>query len=151
MSSLRRAGWEMIYAVEHSIELPADLLLFHTTRLTSDSWFGRCFCARALAAIDNVNYHRFCWHLSPSGSGSGSGKYLLDNEWVDKWREYVRWHNSMIRKIIKCDDYPLMCERARQQFNADKYDACRGFRYLIPNPKVVKPTKERMKKWLMHF
>jgi hypothetical protein len=107
MSSLRRAGWEMIYAVEHSIELPADLLLFHTTRLTSDSWFGRCFCARALAAIDKINYHRFCWHLSPSGSGSDSDSdsdsdsigYLENDEWVDKWREYVRWHNSMIGKL----------------------------------------------------
>ncbi len=147
MGSFRCFIWEMIYGIEHSIELPVELLFFQTTRFTNDSWFGRCFCARSLAAIDKVNYYRFCWHLLPSGSG----KFLYDKKWMDKWREYVRWHNSMIMKIIECDDYPLMCERSGRQFNLIKYDACRGFNYLIPNPNVIKPTKERMEKWLIHF
>jgi len=132
--------WEVIYAAEHAVELPIDLLIFKDTRLTSDSWYNRCFCCRFLRITDRHRYGIYCKALEEN---NGIFPGLL----LDDLCEYVRHHNKIVKKAMTCDDWSRMIERSPRQFDLDKYRSDLGRSKLIPNPRYVKPTKERLRRW----
>lgn len=143
LSTVPSPCWEFVYSVEHAIELPIDLLIFKDTRLTSDSWYGRCFCCRLLRLSDR---HRYWIYRNAIEENNG----VFPDSLLDDLCKYVRHHNKIVKKAMTCNDWSRMITRSPRQFDLDKYSSGLGRAKLIPNPKIIKPTKDRLMRWFYY-